>query len=294
MAAATVESLCKNARQAFAQGHVEQAKHGYLQALAQKPDSPDAHYGLATAYFVLNDLESAAYHFKEVTRLDPLRPAAYVNLGAVLDKLHEYEEAMVALRQALKLDPQRAEAHYNLGLVHKALGKFDDAKADYLEATRLNPNMVDGHHNLANLYLELEQFEHAAKHYRAVLHLKPNSDKDLLGLQTAEAALAELRQQAAERPQPGHDKHSAPLESLAFAVTESASRGRKFLHTLESEIEPAIKQLTSALDRHPGSRAELGDCLKKFEAAVKDVRDAQALLQASIERVRRLGERLGK
>lgn len=306
MAAATVDTLCKNARQAFAQGKIEQAKHCYLQALGQKPDSPDAHYGLATAYFLLNDLDSAAYHFKEVTRLDPLRPAAYVNLGAVLNKLHEYEDAIQALRQGIKLDPQRAEGHYNLGLIYKAVGRLDEAVAAYLEAARLNPNMVDAHHNLANLYLEVGQFDLAAREYRTVLQLKPGSDRDLIGLQTAEQALAELREQEIEKAKTSRtinpqrrldpDKHGVQLEALYLAVKESESRSRKFLHTLESEIEPAIKELSSALiGRQPGSTpADLDDRIKRFESAVKGVRDAHERLKTSIEQVHKLGERLVK
>ena len=66
------EALCQRRRQSIAQGNIEEAREIYQQALAVKADAPDAHYGLATVCFLLNDLDSAAYHFKEVTRLDPL------------------------------------------------------------------------------------------------------------------------------------------------------------------------------------------------------------------------------
>src|SRR5438128_4118671 len=64
----TVESLCQKAQQAVAQGQNEQARQTYLQALALRADVPDVHYGLATVYFLSNDLAKSAYHFKEVTR----------------------------------------------------------------------------------------------------------------------------------------------------------------------------------------------------------------------------------
>src|SRR6201997_3478209 len=135
----SVESLCGKARQAIAQGEPEQARQLYLQALGLRADSPDVHYGLATACFLLNDLESAAYHFKEVTRLDPLRPGAYINLGAVYNRLEEYNEAVHALRRGIQLDPHRAEGYYNLGLVYRNMKQPKLAVQAYIEATRIDP-----------------------------------------------------------------------------------------------------------------------------------------------------------
>src|SRR6516162_8133012 len=128
----SAESLCQRARQAIAQGQIEQARQLYLQALGLRSDAPDVHYGLATACFLLNDFESAAYHFKEVTRLDPLRPGAYINLGAVYNRLEEYEEAIQALRRGIQLDPHRAEGYYNLGLVYRNTGQVNLALQAYL------------------------------------------------------------------------------------------------------------------------------------------------------------------
>src|SRR5437016_11351558 len=115
MAKETVISLCKRAQQAIAQGHNDQAKQFYLQALGLRSDAPDVHYGLATVCFLLNDLTSAAHHFKEVTRLDPLRAGAYINLGAVYNRLSQLDDAIVALRRGIQLDNKRAEGYYNLG-----------------------------------------------------------------------------------------------------------------------------------------------------------------------------------
>ena len=94
MAGESIDSLCQKAQQALAQGKNEPARQLYLQALAVRADVPDVHYGLATVYFLLNDLAKAAYHFKEVTRLDPLRAGAYINLGAVYNRLEMLDEAI--------------------------------------------------------------------------------------------------------------------------------------------------------------------------------------------------------
>src|ERR1017187_7605378 len=138
MANDPLEVLKKKAQEAIARGQYQDARQTYQQALGYNSDSPDIHYGIATACFLLNDLHSAVYHFKEVIRLDPLRAGAFINLGAVQNRLGEFNEALTTLRRGIQLDPNRAEGYYNLALVHKQLGQLDMAVNAYREAIRLN------------------------------------------------------------------------------------------------------------------------------------------------------------
>jgi tetratricopeptide (TPR) repeat protein len=302
------ETLCQRARQAIAQGQIEQARQLYIQALGLRADAPDVHYGLATACFLLNDLESAAYHFKEVTRLDPLRPGAYINLGAVYNRLEEYEDAVQALRRGIQIDPHRAEGYYNLGLVYRNMGQAPLAIQAYLEATRLDPRMVDAHHNLGNLYLETGRYPLAISHYKKVLQLRPNWDRALAALAQAEQAMGvthaagtEATETKPAAPSPSvkdMDRsvdpmvHGDMLATLHRATIDSESQGRQFLLILEQQIEPAIKELAARLLATGSARADLGQCVQKFEAAVDSMRTIQRHLEHSIQKVRDLGEKL--
>jgi tetratricopeptide (TPR) repeat protein len=307
MAAESIDSLCKRARQAIAQGQIEAARQLYLEALQLRTDSPDVHYGLATASYLLNDLESAAYHFKEVTRLDPLRPGAYINLGAVLNRLEEYDEAIHTLRRGIQIDPHRAEGYYNLGLVYRNMGQPQLAVQAYLEATRLDPRMVDAHHNLGNLYLETSRYQLAITHYKKVLQLRPNWDKATKALAQAEAALGSASQPSADaveaRPTPvtisrDLNRHLDPaiqgdlLSGLHHATIDSENHGRQFLEVLEHQIEPAIKELSARLLAAGSGRSDLGHCVHKFETAIETMRAAQRDLETSIQKVRNLGDQL--
>jgi Flp pilus assembly protein TadD len=304
------ESLCQRARQAIAQGHLEQARQLYLQALGVRADAPDVHYGLATACFLLNDLESAAYHFKEVTRLDPLRPGAYINLGAVYNRLGEYDEGVRTLRRGIQIDPHRAEGYYNLGLVYRNMGQPHLAVQAYLEATRLDPRMVDAHHNLGNLYYETGRLPQAITHYKKVLQLRPNWDKAQNALAQAEAALGVPSEPppapetvVGKLPTEGlsaHDLdrnvdpavHGEILSVLHHATIDSESHGRQFLQVLEQQVEPAIKELANRLLGTATAKSDLGPCVKKFEAAIATMREAHRELESSVRRVRNLGDRL--
>jgi tetratricopeptide (TPR) repeat protein len=312
MATESVDVLCMKARDAIAQRNPEKARQLYLQALGLRSDVPDVHYGLATVCFQLKDLHSAAHHFKEVTRLDPLRAGAFINLGAVYNLLDQLDDAIPMLRRGIQLDSHRAEGYYNLALVYRRKNQTDMAIQAYREALRVNPQMADAHYNLGNIFVERGQYVMAATHYKQALQLRPNWDKAQAGLAEVEALVRnQMRQQPAV---PDVEPAGAPVTSPPIdmdrtvdpnvqgdllnivhkATIESEDYGRQFLQVLEGEIEPAIKELSSALLYPDTSAQELDDCVQKFEAAMAHMRTIQKTLLLSVERVHSLGDRLFK
>jgi tetratricopeptide (TPR) repeat protein len=313
MAKESVEGLCQKAQRAVAQGENESARQLYLQALGLKADAPDVHYGLATVCFLLSDLTSAAYHFKEVTRLDPLRAGAHINLGAVYNRMGLLDEAVPVLRRGIQLDHGRAEGYYNLGVVYRRKGQPDLAIQAYREAVRINPRMADAHFNLGNLYVEKEQFGIALSHYRQAVELRPNWDKAQSGLEQCEEMVQRTKAPAAPvvavaESAPGNtaapqlqldperivdpEAQGAMLSAVHKATVESDNAGHDFLRIMERDIEPAIKELSTCLLYPDSSANELDQCLAKFEAAVANMRSIQMTLNASMQKVQKLGEQL--
>jgi tetratricopeptide (TPR) repeat protein len=308
------EVLSQRGRQALAEGNAALARQFYLQALAERADSPDVHYGLATAFFLLSDLESAAFHFKEVTRVDPLRAGAYVNLGAVYNRLDKIEDAIKALRRGIQLDPRRAEAYYNLGLAYRRQGQAELAVQAYREATHHNPRMADAHYNLANLLLEMSRYSQAIQHYKAALDVHPNFEKAKTGLQQAEAAVRQSESSTDQHPTFRSAEATATavrpaaaldlnrtldpqldgqvLTALHKATIVTENYGRDFLKILESEIEPAIKELSTVLLYPEKTGGELSDRVEKFENALSSLRGMERNLQLSIKKVREISDRL--
>src|ERR1051325_10311846 len=201
MANESLESVCKQAQEALSRGQYQEARQFYQQALGYRSDSPEIHYGMATACFLVGDLYGAIYHFKEVIKLDPTRAGAYINLGAAYNRLGNYDEAVATLRRAIQIDPARGEGYYNLGLVHKQLGQLDMAINAYREAVRLNPRMYDAHYNLGNIFMEKGQLQQALAHYRSSLEIRPQWEKGRLALEAAQAELAH-RQEEIEPDEP--------------------------------------------------------------------------------------------
>jgi Tfp pilus assembly protein PilF len=306
MSPGKVEKLCLVAKQAIAARDWDKAKQAYLMALALKSDAPDIHYGLATVYFQRQELTSAAHHFREVTRLDPLRAGAFINLGAVLNLLGQFDEALTALRRGIQLDPQRVEGYYNLGLVHRKKGQTELAIQAYREALRLNPRMADAHFNLGNLFLEKGQPRVALQHYDQALQLRPNWEKAIEAHAHAEAVLnppSEDEDTVHGVPGPvartqapsglneldrtvDPTEHGALLTALHTTAGESETFGRQFQQLLIDEVEPAIKELSSALLYSGSPRSELEACVSRFEAALERMRSVQQSLQTSMARLR--------
>lgn len=308
------DSLVEKARAALDRKDWETARPYLQQALGVKNDAPDIHYNLATVCFQLEDLPGAAHHFKEVTRLDPLRAGAFINLGAVLNLLERYEEAVEMLRRGLQLDPHRAEGYYNLGLVHRKRNQKDLAIQAYREAIRVNPRMADAHLNLANLFLEKEQFGQAVAMYRQALQLRPTWERAKQGLAKAKAQLdASSGSHVPLAPPPPPEEalgpaaasrsidpdrmvdpavHGQLLTNLHRATIESENFSRSFLKLLETEIEPAIKELSSCLLQPGKAGNNLGACVSRFEKAMNSMRGIQREMQGTMEKIRTIGDQI--
>jgi tetratricopeptide (TPR) repeat protein len=310
-----VERLCQKAQLAIAERDWEKAKQAYLMALGLRSDLADVHYGLATVYFHLHELTSAAHHFREVTRLEPLRAAAFVNLGAVLNLLNQYDDAVAALRRGIQLDGQRVEAFYNLGLVYRRKGQPDLAMTAYKEAIRLNPRMADAHLNLANLQMERGNARQAAVHYEDAVKLRPGWEKALDGLARARTILdtdegkgssavhqvvVEAMARAAPPPtQPGNELdrvadpalHAALLSTLHQAATVAEETSKLLHKVVGEEVEPVIKELSTALLNSRGPRSELEACLGRFETALGRMQATHQALKQQAKKLEQIGEK---
>jgi tetratricopeptide (TPR) repeat protein len=313
MAKESVDNLVQKAQLAVSQGHHEQARQFYRQALAVRSDLPNVHYGLATVCYLLNDLPSAAYHFKEVTRLDPVRAGAFINLGAVYNKLDQLDEAVAALRRGIQLDLNRAEGYYNLGLVYRRKGQIDLAIQAYRESTRVNANMPDAHYNLANLYLEKGNHALALMHYQLAVEHRPNWEKALHGLEHVRQMLQENespQQQPIEREEADDNDeeptqhildpdrtvdpydHGTQLTELHHAAKDAEQLSRDFVQLLQSGIEPAVKLLSNCLLHTNQSGGDLDQSVQKVEAALDQMNALDKKLEKSMERIRVAGEQL--
>lgn len=306
-----VQTLCQKARHALAENNLQLARQCYFQALALQPDSPDVHYGLATACFMLQDYPGAIYNFTAVIRLDQNRVGAYINLGAVYNQTGKADEALQVLRQAIKLDSSKAAAYYNLGLAYRAKNQIEQAIQAYREALFRDKNMVDAHYNLANLLHDLGRMAQAAEHYKAVLALNPGFEAAKVGLQQVETAqhgsstrLAALVKAApggsapvtapsptgphtVDPAQPVDPNLDGPIMGEVHRETVTQERTtRELTSVLEQDLEPALKNLSAALLYSNTSVTDLQEKLEKYQNAINRIKALQRAWQQNMQRIR--------
>lgn len=311
MAKDPLEVLRQQAQEAMSRGQHQEARQIYQQALGYNSDSPDIHYGIATACFLVGDSHSAVYHFKEVIRLDPLRAGAFINLGAVQNRLGSYDEALTTLRRGIQLDPNRAEGYYNLALVHKQLGQLEMAINAYREAIRLNSRMYDAHYNLGNIFLEKGQLALAVAHYRQALELRPGWEKGRVALEAALAAQQQAAQAssgAVKSPAPvaapeskldpdrvlDPNFHGQYLRELHDIIVETDTHTQAMLEFLQKEVEQAIRDLSICILTPKDPKYSLDDQIQRFDAVMLKLQQLQEALQKRILRSRFIGEQIMK
>jgi tetratricopeptide (TPR) repeat protein len=305
------DELCTLARQSLSTGNYQEARTLYSKAVSASPDSPDAHYGLATCCFMLSDFEAARLHFKEVTRLDPLRATAFINLGALYNRLGQQDDAIATLRKGLQLDPRRAEGYYNLGIAYRQKGLADLAIQAYREATRLNPRMADAFLNLGNLLLESERFNEAVAAYQQALAVRPNFEKAMHGLRSAQQALAEKtppsqpRVPTATAPPAdpaqelvGRANHaftniverSEAMDSLREACGKQEEFCQEINRVIEQDLGAAIRDLSRSLVGTPAA-GELEIHVQAYESSLENLRNSRRNLDQGFAKIRELGAR---
>ncbi len=120
-------------------GEFEKAEAAYRAAVALDPKSPAAHYNLAIALKMKDQIEASQAEFHKVIELDPKLAEAHYSLGTANWQLGDFPAAIAEMKAALALRPDYAEAHYMLGITLKQNGDLDAAIPELREAIRLDP-----------------------------------------------------------------------------------------------------------------------------------------------------------
>jgi Flp pilus assembly protein TadD len=166
-------------------GQPDEAVASFGQALRLRPDYPQAHNNLGIALAERGDWEGAAASYRESLRLRPDEAEVHLNLAGALLKLDQPDTAEDHCRQALGLQPSHAGARFTLGNVLVRRGRPEEAVACYQEAVRLRPDFAQAHNNLANALRDAGRPDEAVACYRQAVRLQPDSAEILHNLGVA-------------------------------------------------------------------------------------------------------------
>jgi len=159
-------------------GHPDQAVAEYQAAIALKPDYPEVHNNLGSAWSKLPGRQAeAAAELQTALRLKPDYAEAHYNLANVwLQMPGRLDDAIAEYQAAVRLAPDFADAHYNLGNAWFGQpGRLADAIGQFKETIRLDPNFAEAHCNLGSAWMnEPGHLADAIGELRTAIRLKPD------------------------------------------------------------------------------------------------------------------------
>ncbi|MFQ5730812.1 MAG: tetratricopeptide repeat protein [Planctomycetaceae bacterium] len=275
-----IDERLKRGQTSLRSGDPSGAAELFRQVVADNPDDAQAHEGLGTACFLIEDYDAAIAAFEAVTRLQPKQARARINLGAIYNRRGEYAAAIDALRSALQRDRKSGEAYYNMGLAHKGLDQLGLAVSAYREAVRLSPEMAEAHQNLANAYREMNNLRQAENHYRKALELRPDWEKAMRGLQHVQRELEQQQEElalgrlaaavpdSAMAAEPRRLLGDEEREMIHAAAARSEAAARRLAKELNGNFEAALLSLAGVISRHSDQPLLVRDAHERFRRSL--------------------------
>jgi len=158
-------------KQQETEGHHEQAKDAFMQAVMLEPDSAEAHYRLGRAYRGLGNVKYALRAFEEAVRLNPDLEEGYVSLGSLYQEMGSEKQALEAYQNVVRIDPRNAGAHYNLGRLYLSMRQKKEAKEAFINAVRNKPDFAEAHYELGVVYVMFNNIAAAIEEYKILVDL---------------------------------------------------------------------------------------------------------------------------
>ena len=156
------------------QGRWDQAVEHYRQALAIKPDFPEAHYNWGVIRSRQGRADEALVQYRETVRIKPDHAEAHYNWALLVAAQRKDDEAIDHYAAALRSRPGFAAAHNSWANVLVRRGQWAGAIEHYREALRLRPEYAEAHNNLGSALARQERWDEAIDHYRRALEIRPD------------------------------------------------------------------------------------------------------------------------
>jgi type IV pilus assembly protein PilF len=161
----------------------------FRRALAEDPNLPSAHYGIALLYERLGQPALASKHYNNAISLDPLYSEAQNAYGVFLCKNKDYKQADLHFNQALKnpLYKTPAIAYTNAGFCALQDSKGDKAEQYLRKALQINKRNPAALFQMARITFDKNDYLKTRAYLQRYHNVaKPSPKSLLLGIRTEE------------------------------------------------------------------------------------------------------------
>jgi len=250
---------------------MEEAIASYRQAIALKPNYPEAYSNLGNTLRDHGQLDQAISAYRQAITLKSNYPEAHNNLGNALGDQGQLEEAIAAYRQAIALRPNYPEAYSNLGNALRDQGQPDEAIAEYRHAIALKSDYPEAHNNLGNALGDQGQLEEAIAAYHQAIALRPNYPEAHSNLGNALRDQGQLDEAIAEY------RHAITLKSdyseaqnnLGNALRDKGQLNEAIAAFREAiALQPDFSEAHSNLGAALVDRGQLGEAITAYRQAI--------------------------
>jgi tetratricopeptide (TPR) repeat protein len=164
-------------------GRWKESAETFSELKKRQPNSVEASYFLALAYFNSQRKEEAETEVRHTLRLDASSADAHSLLGIILLSGGKSNvEALDSLLQAVALQPNSFDANFYLGRVQYASREYANALKSLQKAVELNPKNVEAHFFLGSILEVLGDSEKALNEYQEIVKLDEKSFFGQVGL----------------------------------------------------------------------------------------------------------------
>jgi tetratricopeptide (TPR) repeat protein len=157
----------------------EQAISSYNQALAMKPDYPEAWHNRGISLYNLGQYEQAIASYNQALAMKPDYHQAWNNWGNALYKLGRYEQAIASYNQALAMKPDYHQAWNNRGNALDDLGQDEQAILSYDKALAIKPDYTSAFYNKACCYALQGKVDQAIENLQQAIILSPETFREM-------------------------------------------------------------------------------------------------------------------
>lgn len=220
----------------FQQGFLDQAAQSFQQAIAAKPDDPDAYYNLGTLYLRRNSLEEAKKHLRQTVTFRPNYPEAWNNLGMIAAQQGDTADAIRNFQESLQWRPAYATALLNLGNVYRRQGNLEEAERLLNRALEAEPKNPEINYSVGMLYARRNQTDRAVQYLQEAINLRRDysdalNNLGVLLVQNQRYPEAEEKFRTCIREAPDFDQAYLNLARLYLLLNEK-EKARSVLQAL--------------------------------------------------------------
>ncbi|PWU14985.1 MAG: hypothetical protein C5B49_12430 [Bdellovibrio sp.] len=144
----------------------------YRNVIEWKPETKEAHLGLAECLHMTGDTLAALKSYYDAAAYDPSDPEPFLQVGIIYIESHRFTEAIAPLKKALDTNEAKPMVRFNLGKAYLGLG---DAKAalDWAQKEiNYYPKTADGYVLAAQIYSRMENYKACAEQYQMAVGLR--------------------------------------------------------------------------------------------------------------------------